>query len=83
VTIVVVEWDDTDATPPPRPHRLTRELLPLRAGAIECFAGGGGTVQFTERGRVFGAYVLLGEEAPRSLADDARSTLDTLKVAPR
>jgi hypothetical protein len=37
-------------------------------------------VQFAEGGRTFGAYVLLGREAPEGLADEARAVLDTLIV---
>jgi hypothetical protein len=81
VTLVVVEWEQSDATGGPRPKRFTRRTFPLHAPpVIECFGGAGGSVQFQEAGRVFGAYVLLGRRAPRELADAARRVLDTLVV---
>jgi hypothetical protein len=80
VTLVVVEWEQSDATGGRRPARLTDRTLPLRSRAIECFGGAGGSAEFQEAGRVFGAYVLLGRSAPRELADAARAVLDTLVV---
>ena len=65
-----------------RPLRFTREVLPVDPGVAECFAGSGGTVPFTDRGRQFGAYILLGPDAPASLADQARAVLQTLRVDP-
>lgn len=83
VTLVIVEWESTDASPPPRPARFTPNRFPLRTGAIECFEGFGGGVPFSERNRVFGAYILRGMDASEELADEARAVLDTLDVATR
>lgn len=85
VTLIVVEWDG-DAGPrlPPRPARFTRSWLPVEPPpALECFEGPGGAVQFIQRGRVFGAYLLVGERAPAALVDEARRVLDTLRVEAR
>lgn len=88
VAIVVLEW----TTPrllratraKPRPNRFTATSLPIRKPpAIECFAGSGGSAQFVEAGRMFGAYLLLGRAAPAALADEARAVLDTLRIAMR
>jgi len=86
VAVVVVEW--VGATPgvrwPPRPRHFTRATLPLHpAPAIECFDGPGGSVEFADHGRRFGAYLMLGRRAPARLADRARAVLDTLRVRPR
>lgn len=85
VSLVVVEWKTSDyAHPPPRPARFGAAELALRPPpAIECFDGAGGTAQFTEKGRTFGAYVLLGRDAPRRLAAEVRAVLDTLVVRAR
>jgi hypothetical protein len=83
VSLVIVEWQpNEDFELGPRPERFTREVLPVDPGATECFAGSGGTVQFTDRGRQFGAYILLGPDAPNSLTDEARAVLQTLRVDP-
>ena len=67
-----------------RPKRFTTESLPIQEPpAIECFAGSGGSAQFIEAGRMFGAYVLLGRSAPAVLADKARAALDTLLIEMR
>ena len=85
VAIVVVEW----RTPlllkgtggAPRPDRFTAASLPIHEPpAIECFSGSGGTAQFVEAGRMFGVYVLLGQEASARLAAQARRVVDTLLV---
>ena len=85
VAIVVVEWTtrlSRSARWAPRPSRFTAATLPVQAPpAIECFAGAGGSVEFADHGRHFGAYLLLGTRAPRALADRARGVLDTLTVA--
>lgn len=85
VAIVVVEWTTplllrgTRGTP--RPQQFTAESLPIHEPpAIECFAGSGGSAQFVEAGRMFGAYVLLAQEAPAELAAKARAVLDTLLI---
>jgi hypothetical protein len=85
VSLVVVEWTDlVDAPAPPRPRRVTERDLPLQAPpAIECFDGAGGSLQFADGGRVFGAYVLLGRRAPARLAAAARGVLATLAVETR
>jgi hypothetical protein len=81
VTLVVVEWEQSDAFGGPRPKRFTSRKLRVQAPpVIECFGGAGGSVQFQEAGRVFGAYLLLGHRAPVELADEARAVLDTLVV---
>ena len=54
----------------------------MTEGNIECFEGSGGTVQFVDGGREFGAYVLLGPDADPALADEARAVLQTLEVEP-
>jgi hypothetical protein len=83
VAIVVVEWvklgkADRWAS---RPSRFTAKTLTVRPPpAIECFAGAGGSAQFADHGRHFGAYVLLGAHAPPGLAGQARAVLDTLQV---
>jgi hypothetical protein len=83
VSLVIVEWQPSeDLELGPRPLRFTREVLPVDPGAAECFSGSGGTVPFTDRGRQFGAYILLGPDAPTSLADEARAVLQTLRVDP-
>ena len=83
VSLVIVEWQpNEDLELGPRPLRFTREVLPVDPGVAECFAGSGGTVPFTDRGRQFGAYILLGPDAPTSLADEARAVLQTLRVDP-
>lgn len=84
VALVVVEWVRLSKTArwPARPHRFTATTLPVQAPpAIECFAGAGGSVQFADHGRHFGAYLLLGRNASPTLADRARGVLDTLRVA--
>lgn len=85
VTLVVVEWaGDPGPRLPPRPARFTSSWLPVQPPpALECFDGPGGSVQFVQRGRSFGAYLLLGERAPPSLVDEARTVLDTLRVEAR
>ena len=88
VAIVVVEWTKPISGPlgrlGRRPAHFTAANLPIRRPpAIECFSGSGGSVQWSERGHDFGAYVLLGRDAPRRLAARARAVLDTLRVAPR
>ena len=83
VSLIVLEWQPGDEIQlDPRPGRFGSEELPLTPGSIECFTGSGGTVQFTDHGRVFGAYVLLGPDAPAELADEARAVLETLRVEP-
>jgi len=84
---VIVEWRgraNPGANFAPRPRRFTAKTLPLQPPpAIECFNGPGGSVQFTDHGRTFGAYILLGLRAPARLADRARTVLETLRVQPR
>ncbi|MGZ4382400.1 MAG: hypothetical protein ACXVZ2_05865 [Gaiellaceae bacterium] len=84
VAVVVVEWTrlSKSARWAPRPSRFTATTLPVQAPpAIECFAGAGGSVEFADHGRHFGAYLLLGTRASPALADRARGVLDTLTVA--
>ncbi len=86
VAVVVVEW--VEPTPwarfAPRPRRFTAPALPVMPPpAVECFAGAGGSAQFADHGRRFGAYVLLGTHAAPGLAGRARAVLDTLRVKAR
>jgi len=84
VSIVVVEWKPRpDVRLPPRPPRLTRSVLGLRRGEIECFGGYGGGVQFREHGRNLGVYVMAGLRAPSALVRRAIAVLSTLRVARR
>ena len=86
VALVLVEWVGAarGARWAPRPARFSAATLPLRPPpAIECFEGAGGSVQFADQGRRFGAYILLGRHAPGRLADQARAVLDTLQVTRR
>lgn len=83
VALVVLEWSEPLQTLPDRPARFTSRELPVQSPpAIECFDGSGGTVQFIDHGRAFGAYLLVGRQAPARLLDEARDVLDTLKVEP-
>ena len=86
VALVLVEW--VRPTPgtrfAPRRRRFTATTLPIRPPpALECFNGPGGGVPFSTRGRRFAAYVLLGRQAPASLAARARVVLNTLEVRRR
>jgi hypothetical protein len=86
VAIVLVEW--VQRTPgarfAPRPRRFTPKTLPvLPSPALECFNGPGGAIQFSDHGRRFAAYVLLGRRAPAALSARARAVLDTLTVKRR
>jgi hypothetical protein len=88
VAIVVVEWTKPISgelgRQGERPRRFSAANLPIqRPPAIVCFPGSGGSVQWSERGHDFGAYVLLGRKAPARLAAQARAVLDTLRVSPR
>ena len=83
VALVVVEWTrlSKSAHWALRPRRFNAVTLPIQAPpAIECFSGAGGSAEFADHGRHFGAYVLLGRHAPATLADRARAVLDSLKV---
>lgn len=84
VALVVVEWEEPGVVRRPRPSRFTSAKLPAQPPpAVECFDGPGGTVQFHDGGRAFGAYLLVGREARPELADEARAVLDTLRVGER
>ena len=82
VALVVLEWVRLKVTPlPPRPPRFTARNLPVsRPPSVECFSGPGGSIAFTDHGRHFDAFLLLGLHAPPRLADRARAVLDTLRV---
>jgi hypothetical protein len=82
VTLVVVEWKPSEAARPAlRPARFTSETFEVHPPpAIECFGGPGGSVQFVDNGRVFGAYLLEGERASERLVEEALEVLNTLKV---
>jgi hypothetical protein len=88
VAIVVVEWTKPIAgtargDEPPRPRHFTAANLRLRAHNIECFAGPGGSIEFSARHHTFAAYLMLGTRAPSRLAVAARAVLDTLRIASR
>jgi hypothetical protein len=82
VAIVVTEWvRPTPGRLPPRPRHFTSKNLPVRPPpAVECWQGPAGGVQFSDRGRRFAAFILLGRHASAGLADRARRLLDTLAV---
>jgi hypothetical protein len=82
VTLVIVEWKPTDeASPPLRPERFSPATVTLHEPpAIECFDGRGGSVQFVDHGRAFGAYLLVGNRASQRLVDKLLDVLNTLKV---
>jgi hypothetical protein len=85
VALVVVEWRHArGAIFPPRPRRFDAHALPIqRPPAIECFDGAGGSVQFADHGRTFGAYLLVGTRARATTVAAARRVLDTLRVEAR
>ena len=86
VAVVVVEWIrlGRGSAWARRPRHFSAKTLALHPPpAIECFAGPGGSIQFAEHGRHFGAYLLAGRNARPRVVDRARAVLDTLKVAPR
>ena len=89
VAVVVVEWTEPlggmkIGSEPRRPRHFTAASLAIhRPPAIECFDGPGGAAEFAEHGRSFAAYLLVGRNAPASLAGRARAVLDTLRVARR
>lgn len=81
VALVLVEWHGAEARAHARPSPITARDLPLEAApAVECFPGAGGSIFFADQTRVFGAYVLLGPDAPPALAAEARRLLGTLEV---
>lgn len=85
VAVVVVEWTRLwrQARWKPRPDTFTSGSLRVRPPpAIECFDGSGGSAQFVEHGRHFGAYLLAGTEAAKSVVAQALAVLDSLRVAP-
>jgi hypothetical protein len=83
VAVIVVEWRRPNGAPY-RPHRFTpRELPVLPPPALECWDGPGGATFFSDHRRTFGAYVLLGRNAPAGRADEARAVLDSLRVTTR
>ncbi len=85
VAIVVVEWRRArGAVFPPRPRRFDGRTLRVRPPpAIECFAGAGGSVQFADRGRTFGLYLLAGVRARPETIAAARRVAESLRVARR
>ena len=82
VAIVVLEWLGSDGPLPVRPGDFDTGVLTLDTGAVQCFPGRGGGTQFLDSGRVFAAFILLGDDAAPALADRARTVLDTLRVDP-
>jgi len=84
VALIVVEWQEPTGTHPPRPPRFSANVLPVAPPpAAECFDGPAGTVQFSDHGRLFGAYLLAGRAAPQPLINETRQVLDTLQVERR
>lgn len=85
VTLVIVEWQAIgNARSGPRPGRFTQETLKIHPPpAIECFDGRGGSAQFVDQGRVFGTYLLVGNQAPDRLLKEALDVLNTLQVRSR
>jgi hypothetical protein len=86
VAVVVVEWTEPLGgmklgVGPKRPRHFAFAVRP--PPAIECWHGPGGGTEWSEHGRSFAAYVLLGRKAPRTLVARARAVLDTLRVSPR
>ena len=85
VAVVVVEWTQLwhEARWKLRPDAFTTSSLQVRPPpAIECFDGSGGSAQFVDHGRHFGAYLLAGTEAGKRIVSQARVVLDSLRVAP-
>ena len=74
VAIIVFEW----RSPTPgakwkvRPSHFTNTNLPIKKGAVECWAGAGGSVQFAQSGRRFAAFLLARQGAPTSSVWRAR-----------
>lgn len=85
VGVMVVEWihPQPSAHLPPPPQHFTAKNLPVRAGAVECWPGSGGGIEFSLLGRSFAAYLLLSKNAPPSAAARGRAVLDTLTAARR
>jgi hypothetical protein len=85
VGLMIVEWvhPQRGVRLRKRPSVFTARNLPIHPGAVECWPGPGGAVEFTAHGRSFAAYVLLSEHAPHGLAAEARDILDTLAVSKR
>ena len=82
VAIVVLEWraPTSGVSWVARPSHFTNTNLPVRAGAVECWAGSGGSMQFAQMGRRFAAFVLAGRGAPPASVSRARRVLDSLRV---
>jgi hypothetical protein len=81
VTLVILEWKPaSDVRHPPRPIHFNGTTMPLEGRSIECFDGDGASAFFQDRGRFFGAYLLLGRRASPRLAAQARGVLETLRV---
>ena len=87
VAIVVVEWvvelgrDDRWA---PRPREFSPGAMPLHGPpAIECFGGGGSSVECADHGRRLGAYLLVGARARPGFVTPAGAVLDTLRGSRR
>src|SRR5207244_575958 len=79
VAVVVLEWVRLAPQLAPRPARFTAKTLPVRPPpSIECFNGPGGGIDFTDHGRRFAAFLLLGRRASSRLAGSARAVLNTL-----
>jgi hypothetical protein len=76
------------ASYPPRPARFGPDVPApggsrVPAGGFECFDGSGGVFQFTDHGRRFLAWVLLGTRAGPGVEATALDALTSLTVAPR
>ena len=87
VAIVVLEWVPMKGLPRPssfraRPASFDAKALAVHPGpAIECFKGPGGATNFEERGRAFGAYLMVGPKASATAVARARAVLDSLRVS--
>jgi hypothetical protein len=83
IALVLVEWQAPDvagAKHPPRPARFTPAGLEIARGTHECYRGRFGSAFFEDRGRVFGAYVFVGDRAPESLVEEVCAVLDSIEV---
>jgi hypothetical protein len=84
VAVVVVEWGTPHSGLPEHPNQFSRRTIDVQPPpAIECFDGPGGSVQFVEHGRSFGAYLLAGRQATEAAIDQAQQVVNEIEVAPR
>jgi hypothetical protein len=81
VTVVVLEWRRSYSAT--RWPRWSRQPVPLRLGAMECYSGWGGVVTFGDHGRHFGLYVMAGRGASPALVRRAQLVARSLKLLRR